>query len=202
MSNRIAEYANARPESNGWYIDKGYLFDYATGRLQRKHGIIYVCGTSLILNANALYNITGIDSRLSECMSQDELLESVLPEYVYLVYGDHLCVVRLFADHGRPLKPLPFRGAAWVVRTGEQMSYYQSIAGGVPPTNAIRRELGCPSKYQDGRASITETISELTISLLSMGKSVMKRTRGFPSMVNHQFYNTAVAKMTECVRTQ
>ena len=142
VSRRVVEFANARVGQPGWYVDGGYVISLATRRIQRKHGLVRYCGTSLMPNARALYAGGDLDSRLDETASQDELLSEVSPTFVEDIVGDHVHMVRYFAEHGLRMRPLPFRAAAWVQETGENVVAARTTDSGIPVNRRFREEFG------------------------------------------------------------
>ena len=177
ISNQIASFVNSRKGNPGWFIDKGYFYDYPTGRIQRKSGLVDVCGSTLILNASILYRITSIPHDLDASSSQAELATRVPISIIDHIYGDHPYTRRYFSDHGYNLQPLPFRGTAWVLRTGEQYSHHQSGPIGIPPNERFTSEFGCPPRPY-ARATLLEMLHEQYLSGKSTIGSIMRRFRG------------------------
>jgi hypothetical protein len=155
VSRRIAGYTNARPGTPGWYVDGGYAINYTTKRVQRKHGMVRYCGTSLLPNARDLYRLSGIDDAFPANASQEEILAKTAPRFIDDVLGSHKYMVGVFARHGRPMKPLPFRAATWVLGTGENHSMTQGSRIGLPLAPWFVDEFGLTQLTPDAGAAAT-----------------------------------------------
>ena len=140
VSNRLAEYAHARPGTPGWYVDAGYTLNCQTARVQRKHGMVRYCGTTLMPSARELLRLSRANPKLDENSSQEELLAETAPGFVEHIMGDHPHVVSYFRNRGLRMRPLPFRAAAWVLATGENHTGATLSKGYVPASAAFCRE--------------------------------------------------------------
>jgi hypothetical protein len=100
VSRRTAGFINARPGTPGWYVDAAYAINYTTKRVQRKHGLVRFCGTSLVPNARELYRLVGVDSACPINCSQDEIMAMAPPRVIENVVGNHPYMVGFFVRHG------------------------------------------------------------------------------------------------------
>jgi hypothetical protein len=155
VSRRTAAFVNARPGTPGWYVDGAYVINYATKRVQRKHGLVRFCGTSLVPSARELYRLARIDSACPVNCSQDEIMAMVPPGFIEGVIGNHKYMVGYFARHGLRMKPLPFRAAAWVLQTGENHGAFKGPEYGLPLSPWFVEEFGLTELTPDSAASAT-----------------------------------------------
>jgi hypothetical protein len=187
VSRRVAGFVNANADAPGWYVDSGYALDYATWRVQRKNGLNRYCGTTLVTRLSDLLRVSGIDGSLDEDSTQESLLAKVPLNVVDYIYGDHRCMAGLFASKGLRMRPLPFRAAVWVLRTGENFTVSRGLFRGVPVTPAFRDEFGLSGAPPcTGQPSIADRVSEKLESLRSWLGSLCFRIRGFPNLPNSQ----------------
>ncbi|SFI10148.1 galactosyl transferase [Albimonas pacifica] len=102
VSNRLSAHVLENDGANGWVFESGWCLD-ADGRFAMKltERFEKVCGTSHILRADLF-----------------ALPEPETPGYwerVELMLGSHVRVAGQVAQEGRPIAPLPFPGAAYLV---------------------------------------------------------------------------------------
>ena len=110
VSHRIVEYVAGHQDSNGWRIDKGYVWGDG-GRVIITHDdFSNFCGTSLIIRKD-LYQLPSDFSGATESYIKDML-------------GSHVRIAKLLAERGTPLSSLPFRGA--IYRVGHAGSHSKS----------------------------------------------------------------------------
>ena len=122
ISNRIVSFAAEHQESNGWKIDKGYVWGDG-GKIMLTHNdFSNFCGTSLIIRRD-LYQLP---SRFEDATS----------DYIKDMLGSHIRIGKILADKGTPLSSLPFRGA--IYRVGHAGSHSKS--GRVLRTYIFNRE--------------------------------------------------------------
>jgi len=139
----IRHPTNSRPNTAGWYVDAGYAVNYRTQRIQRKHGLVRYCGTTLLPNAANLYQCSRmLDMHVTERSSQQDIFASFPRYFVECVLGDHKYFVAYFARNGFRMRPLPFRATAWIQETGENHTMTSGSRTGVPITTAFRKEFG------------------------------------------------------------
>lgn len=101
VSSRIVQYVSEHPNENGWTIDKGYIWDDGGKLLLGYDNFSHLCGTSLIIRADAY----GLPPRFEDASS----------DWIKTMLGSHVRIAPLLAERGRPLKNLPFRGAVYRV---------------------------------------------------------------------------------------
>ena len=108
VSKRLAEFVNQNPQSNGWFVNKGYVYQAGSKFIYlRRKAFNKLCGTSNIIKYE-LHN-------LPDDISQD------YPE-INLYYERHQDVENKMAQSGKPIKALPFIGAVYTV--GNQENIY------------------------------------------------------------------------------
>jgi hypothetical protein len=110
VSSRIVEHASKHPDSNGWYIDKGYLWDDGGSFIFAIDDFNRRCGTSLIVRSD-LY---GLPDRV----------ESASLDWIKTMLGSHVRIDGILEERGQPLAPLPFR--AGIYRVGNAGSHSQT----------------------------------------------------------------------------
>jgi hypothetical protein len=99
VSCRLASFAASRPNENGWYMQKGYVWGDG-GKLIYEHADFWkFCGTSHIVRT-ALYDLPAS-------------VEDADPEYLRRIFGSHVFVRDYLEARGTPLEPLPFVGAMY-----------------------------------------------------------------------------------------
>ena len=101
VSNKIAAFAASHSDALGWKITQGYVWDTGGSWLYRHDDFNHVCGTSLVVRKD-LYQLP---ARFEEA---DE-------EFIMTMLGSHYGVADALEKQGRPLQPLPFRGAVYRV---------------------------------------------------------------------------------------
>ncbi len=107
VSARLARFVADHPDSNGWKVDLGYVWDDG-GRLLLQHDEFNrLCGTSLIIRAD-LYNLP---SRFEDASA----------DYIKDMLGGHRRIAEILARQQKPLARLPFRGA--IYRVGHSGSH-------------------------------------------------------------------------------
>jgi hypothetical protein len=107
VSNRLVAYVHQDCDPNGYVLKKGYEFDAARHRLRGAPRFNRLCGTSAIIRFSA-----------------DELPTSVddYERRYFSLFSNHVHWEEVARSNGRPLKPLPFRGAVYVMNNGENHS--------------------------------------------------------------------------------
>ncbi|MFD9898186.1 galactosyl transferase [Mesorhizobium sp. NPDC059025] len=101
VSARIVEHVAENQNTNGWTIDKGYIWDDGGKILLGYDDFSHLCGTSLIIRA-ALYGLP-------------ERFEDASLDWIKSMLGSHVRIADILAKNGTPLAPLPFRGAVYRV---------------------------------------------------------------------------------------
>ena len=125
VSNKIAGYVNSHPQENGWLVTDGYTHGLGMSLLMQKKDFHLACGTSIIIN----YKLLEPYLNFPETPTQEMILQKTDSDFLYNILGNHRKVEAYFKESNRPLKPLPFPAAIWVVNTGENRSVDKGIAG-------------------------------------------------------------------------
>jgi len=140
VSNRIVEFTETQKECSGWYLKKGYKLrdgDVTMEKMDRFHGF---CGTSFILHHSLLH----LPEDLSKNSSKRQIVEGVDSYFLKYILGSHTFSQQYFKEHEKPLLPLPFYGAIWMVETGEnrQMGHHRYVRPDIYLTEDICDEFG------------------------------------------------------------
>ena len=112
VSKRLAEFVGQHPQANGWFFNKGYRYTPGDYWIYRKsNGFHTMCGSCNILRNDL-----------------NKIPEN--PQYnrgygYYKFYIDHAKIVSVLAEEGKYLRPLPFLGSVYIVKTGEN-TYFNS----------------------------------------------------------------------------
>ncbi|WOF22360.1 hypothetical protein N8K70_13325 [Microbacterium betulae] len=126
----LVAFVETRPGSDGWVIDRGWIYSRSRNGYRRQEAFNRTCGTSYIIPFDA-YNVP---PDLSIHSTQEALLAAygdVLPN----IMGAHRNAETWHRAHGRTLRSLPFRGAVYHVDTGENHSG-KALAGVIRPLDA------------------------------------------------------------------
>lgn len=126
VSSRLAELPAADPDSVGWFVDSGFLFD--GGRLVLKHPSNFdrMCGTSLIVRADLL--------RIPDT------LPDVDETFVDRALGSHIFLKNDLAAVGTPMRPVPFPGAVYRIGYSDSTSPPKAILTAyLSPGRMLRR---------------------------------------------------------------
>lgn len=99
VSNRLAELVASAPDSNGWFLDQGYIFSGGPEVYAYDKNFHKLCGTSHIVRADLLR----IPARVEEAGLS----------YISLWLGSHVFIKDELDKEGAPLAPLPFSGAIY-----------------------------------------------------------------------------------------
>lgn len=158
VSNRLAAFVKQHPNENGFYVKTGYVYfandDYM--KVLPK----FSSGSCCIVN----YKVSELPDAYPPVMTEN------CDDNAWIIRKRHGGVVPACAALGRPLKPLPFKGAVYVLGTGENHSLY-----------------GKKTKYQ--------TKSRELLQMFKMKKKI--RGGGVTERV---FYRLAVALWPFCSR--
>ena len=112
VSNRIAEYVAGHPNENGFYVKDGYV--YFVGDNYMKCLNKFSSGTAFIVN----YAIEDLPSVYPDVMTDNNNNNECF------MRKRHGSVAIECAKAGRPLTPLPWRAAVYVLGSGENHSLY------------------------------------------------------------------------------
>ncbi|MBW4688737.1 MAG: glycosyltransferase family 2 protein [Komarekiella atlantica HA4396-MV6] len=112
VSKYLAEFVNSKPQANGWFIKKGYIYNEGSKliRVMRK-GFDQYCGTSNIIRYD-LYNVPEMVSAI---------YDKEYTQYIFNSYR-HRDITSTLAKKGTPLEPLPFPGAVYI-KNGENVYF-------------------------------------------------------------------------------
>ncbi|WP_432570289.1 glycosyltransferase family A protein [Kineococcus sp. SYSU DK005] len=139
VSRRIAEFTARHPGAPGWYVDRGYVVSAETGLVAPCPDFDSRCGTSEVV-ANDSFRLPA--DLPAPDTDQDELVERLGTVLVRDLLGSHRAGREHFAALGRPLAPLPFAGAAYLLGTGENHSGLRRVRGGRPVPRRLAAEFG------------------------------------------------------------
>lgn len=136
VSNRIAAYINKHPNQNGFYVKTGYVYFMGDDfmRVMPK----FSSGSCCIVN----YGISDLPSEYPAVMTDNN------DDNEWIVRKNHGGVARACKEMGRPLAPLPFKGAVYVLGTGEnhslcgKTSKYQTKLREVIQMFTVKRKIG------------------------------------------------------------
>ncbi len=112
ISCHMAEFINQHPDENGYYVKTGYV--YFAGDDYMKILPKFSSGSACIVN----YSVDD----LPDCYP--DIMTANCDANKWIIRKRHGGVVPACAALGRPLKPLPFKGAVYVLGTGENHSLY------------------------------------------------------------------------------
>ena len=145
VSRRLAGFVNEHPSAAGWYIRKGHAYYERRGLTRHIDNFHERCGTSFVIRQD-LYG----PADLPVTVAQDALYDGFGEFAVRELLGSHRTALEHFAATGTPLQPLPFRGAAYTLETGENWSG-DGVAGFAwPVRRTLEREFGLPRSPLDG----------------------------------------------------
>jgi hypothetical protein len=113
VSARIVQYVCEHPDTNGWTIDRGYIWDDGGSLLLGYDEFNHLCGTSLIVRSD-LYRLP-------------ERFEDASLDWIKSMLGSHVRIAGILAERGTPLSTLPFRGAVYRVAHGGSHSKAPSL---------------------------------------------------------------------------
>ncbi|MEH2382129.1 MAG: glycosyltransferase family 2 protein [Nostoc sp.] len=110
ISKNLAAFIQQHPNSNGWFIDKGYKYKEGSQYIYIKRKNFYrICNTSNIIR----YDLNFLP----------ENAEYNRGYGYYKYYIDHGKVRGVLENKANPIEPLPFPGAVYIVETGENLFY-------------------------------------------------------------------------------
>lgn len=112
VSCRIAEFIDHHPNENGFYVKTGYV--YFVGDDYMKTLPKFSSGSACIVN----YSEKDLPDSYPETMTAN------MDDNPWIIRKRHGGVVQACKEAGRPLKPLPFKGAVYVLGTGDNHSMY------------------------------------------------------------------------------
>ncbi|MEH2038707.1 glycosyltransferase family A protein [Nostoc sp.] len=108
VSEKLAKFVQQHPDSNGWFINKGYKYQEGNNYIYIKRSNFYkMCGTCNILR----YDLNDLP----------ETAEYNRGYGYYKYYIDHAKVKEILKNKGKSIKSLPFPGAVYILATGENL---------------------------------------------------------------------------------
>ncbi|XIM85911.1 glycosyltransferase family A protein [Enterococcus faecium] len=112
VSSHLAEYVNSHPQENGFYVKTGYV--YFVGDDYMKVLPKFSSGSACIVK----YAVEDLPEAYPEVMAAN------CDDNPWIIRKRHGGVVPACEEQGRPLKPLPFKAAVYVLGTGDNHSLY------------------------------------------------------------------------------
>ncbi|MBD2253164.1 glycosyltransferase family A protein [Nostoc parmelioides] len=107
LSGRIAEFTNQHPNVNGWYLNKGYVYQEKSAFIYyRKSHFHSWCGTCNILKFDTC-NLPSKDDDYPEDLVNLYIAHKKLPEFMI--------------KKGLVIEELPFIGAVYIIGNGENI---------------------------------------------------------------------------------
>ncbi|HEY9802616.1 MAG TPA: glycosyltransferase family A protein [Leptolyngbyaceae cyanobacterium] len=107
ISKRISEFTNQHPDVNGWYLNKGYVYQESSAFIYYRKSHFYSwCGTCNIIK----YDACDLPSKDDE-----------YPEYLIKYYDEHKHIVEAMKNKGLPMEEFPFAGVVYVIGNGENI---------------------------------------------------------------------------------
>tara|TARA_Y100001001_G_C7934489_1_gene283287 strand:- start:178 stop:1032 length:855 start_codon:yes stop_codon:yes gene_type:complete len=151
--------------SAGYYINKGYLYDYQTHRVQRKYGFNTYCGSSLIYQAKHIYPLLDLAHEdWNQLIQSNEANIEVLMD----LFGNHIRSRKYFENQSKPLTEYPYFGAAWVINNGENTSKTKGKNSGIFPNHALAKEYKFPQSAGKRENNLKSVIHEKFLLLKSL----------------------------------
>lgn len=95
VSKHVAEFVEQNHQCNGWFVNKGYLYEHGSQFVYLTRDFHRVCGTSNIVRSDLI-----------------DFVE-------FSNYTSHSEVANKLAQHGKPMAQLPFAGAIRVLGHGD-----------------------------------------------------------------------------------
>ncbi|GMR06227.1 MAG: glycosyltransferase family A protein [Gammaproteobacteria bacterium] len=136
ISNRIVEHVDSQPDRCGWYIDRGYRYQFGDTQLSHLSDFHHHCGTGIIYP----YSTLDIPAKLTEKPTILSIQAHTEEKYLKNILGSHRAAVGFHQSRGYIFKPLPFTGAIWVLGNGENHSGSCGNPGDIPITEEISAE--------------------------------------------------------------
>ena len=110
VSSRLAEFIKKHPNENGYYIKTGYVYFVGDKYMKILHK--FSSGTSCIIN----YSINDLPDKYPKVMTEN------CDANEWIIRKRHGGIVGACKDAGRALSPLPFKGAVYVLGSGDNHS--------------------------------------------------------------------------------
>jgi hypothetical protein len=139
VSRRLAGFVNNHPTATGWYLPKGHAYYERRGLTRHLDNFHERCGTSFVIRQD-LYG----PADLPVTATQDALYDGFGEFVVRELLGSHRVALKHLRATGTPLQPLPFRGAAYTLETGENWSGDGLAGFAWPVRRTLEHEFGLP----------------------------------------------------------
>ena len=108
VSKKLAKFIQQHPDSNGWFINKGYKYQEGSNYIYIKRSKFYkMCGSCNIIR----YDLNDLP----------ETAEYNRGYGYYRYYIDHAKVRDILKNKAKAIKSLPFPGAVYILETGENL---------------------------------------------------------------------------------
>ena len=115
LSCHLAEFTNQSPQSNGWFLDKGYVYQEGSYLIYRKSKFFYSwCGTCNILRFDLYPPPENYDDYSQE-----------IADFYY--DHNHVNIPKIMSEQGTPLEAVPFLSAVYSIGNGENI-YQQGFS--------------------------------------------------------------------------
>jgi len=141
VSNRLSGWIKDREHASGWFIKTGYEYNAGLNTIRVTPNFNNICGTSAILNISSLE--FPVDTSFTNYIRKDE----------YLFDFGHNEWSSILDKQKKPqLDAIPFKGAIYVLNTGENWTnaagqrigkfrqLYRKLIPGLKPGRALREE--------------------------------------------------------------
>ena len=166
ISRRIAAHVNENPDSDGWVIKDGYMYQEGSYFIRQLSDFHLWNGTCNILRFENLNVPRGLDTTVT----QDEVTQRLDPFFLRGVLGSHPFTESYFNVLGKPLNPLLFCGAIYVTGTGENHSGLSKTSGNKRVDAAIAEDFGLPLVEFDARRYWSERAVQAAENVVVLGR--------------------------------
>ncbi|MDF2993696.1 MAG: glycosyltransferase family 2 protein, partial [Microbacterium sp.] len=113
----LTRFVQEHPSGPGWVVTDGWVYSRARSGYRHQANFNQSCGTSYVIPFEAY----GVPQGLDSSATQQEVVDG-FGETLFHIMGAHKHAVQWHREAGRELQPLPFRGAVYLVDTGENHS--------------------------------------------------------------------------------
>lgn len=118
VSKHLAEFVSQHPQSNGWFVNRGFLYKNGSKFLYfRRKDFYQWCGTCTILK----YDLFDLPERID----YHSLKTQITTKKYYYIH--HSKVVEEMVEEGKPIKSLPFPGAVYIVCHGDNDASFKNV---------------------------------------------------------------------------
>ncbi|MDP5030985.1 glycosyltransferase family A protein [Paraglaciecola sp.] len=173
----VLDIVAAEESKGGWWLEKGYLYDFNNHRIQRKAGMNNYCGSTLIFKSEALYKLSNIDFTQYSFMDTYEKLKSAgSGEFICEILGHHVIAKEYFKNKNYELAPFGKLSVAWVINNGENESRTVGKLSGLNLNKSWCNEFSVPS-YANEKNSLNDIFYEYILYVKSIISSFSKNQR-------------------------